>query len=248
MKSLIVFFVAALTAAVGLQAQTLQCSPEKPIAGETVTLSYDQTKTILVNEKELKATALLLNNNPTGDRFQIEDVEFTAEKGVFKAKLSIPANVNVFYIAFANEVDGAKDNNRVLVAEDIQLNQLLVKIILKDFGFDVDIAENGKIAIEKLQENKYDIILMDLLMPELNGFEATEHIRSKMNSQIPIIALTADVTTVDVEKCKAVGMNDYLSKPVDEKLLYSKIIKYIKKTNWAAWQLLSIECMTNSRW
>ena len=57
----------------------------------------------------------------------------------------------------------------------------------------------------------------------------TEHIRSKMNSQIPIIALTADVTTADVEKCKAVGMNDYVSKPVDEKLLYSKIIKYIKK-------------------
>ena len=80
-----------------------------------------------------------------------------------------------------------------------------------------------------LQENKCDIILMDLLMPELNGFEATKHIRSKMNSQIPIIALTADLTTVDVEKCKAVGMNDYLSKPVDEKLLYSKITKYVKK-------------------
>ena len=68
-------------------------------------------------------------------------------------------------------------------------------------------------------------------MPELNGFEATEHIRSKMNSQIPIIALTADLTTVDVEKCKAVGMNDYLSKPVDEQLLYSKITKYVKKPN-----------------
>jgi len=131
------------------------------------------------------------------------------------------------------------ENIRVLVAEDMPLNQLLIKIILEDFGFHVDIAGNGKMAIEKLQENNgstpftraYDIILMDLLMPELNGFEATDHIRSKMNSQIPIIALTADVTTVDVEKCKAVGMNDYLSKPVDEKLLYSKIIKYLKKNN-----------------
>ncbi|WP_373549115.1 ATP-binding protein [Haliscomenobacter sp.] len=120
------------------------------------------------------------------------------------------------------------ENIKVLVAEDILLNQLLVKIILKDFGFDVDIADNGKMAIEKLQENKYDIILMDLLMPELNGFEATQHIRSKMNSQIPIIALTADLTTVDVEKCKAVGMNDYISKPVDEKLLHSKIVKLVK--------------------
>jgi len=129
------------------------------------------------------------------------------------------------------EVAERIENIRVLVAEDMPLNQLLIKIILKDFGFDVDIAGDGKIAIEKLQENKYDIILMDLQMPVLNGFEATEHIRSKMNSQIPIIALTADVTTVDVGKCEAVGMNDYISKPIDEKLLYSKIIKYLKKTN-----------------
>jgi CheY-like chemotaxis protein/anti-sigma regulatory factor (Ser/Thr protein kinase) len=131
------------------------------------------------------------------------------------------------------EIAGRSESIRILVAEDIPLNQLLIKIILKDFGWDADIAGNGKIAIEKLQENKYDIILMDLLMPELNGFEATEQIRGKMNSQIPIIALTADVTTVDVEKCKAVGMNDYISKPVDEKLLYTKIIQYIKRSDLA---------------
>ncbi len=122
------------------------------------------------------------------------------------------------------------ENIRILVAEDMPLNQLLIKIILKDFGFEVDIADNGQIAIEKLQENRYDIILMDLQMPELNGFKATEYIRQKMNSQIPIIALTADVTTVDLGKCEAVGMNDYISKPIDEKLLYSKIIKHLKKT------------------
>ena len=122
-------------------------------------------------------------------------------------------------------------NIKILVAEDMPLNQLLIKIILEDFGFHVDIASNGKIAIEKLQANKYDIILMDLQMPEMNGFEATKYIRSKMKSQIPIIALTADVTTVDVEKCRSVGMNDYISKPIEEKLLYSKIITYLKKTN-----------------
>ena len=70
---------------------------------------------------------------------------------------------------------------------------------------------------------------MDLQMPEMNGFEATRFIRDKMNSQIPIIALTADVTTVDLEKCKAVGMNDYISKPVDERLLYNKIIDLFKE-------------------
>ena len=122
-------------------------------------------------------------------------------------------------------------NIKVLVVEDIALNQLLMKTILDDFGFERDIAANGLIAIEKLRHNFYDIILMDLQMPEMNGFEATEYIRKTMNMDIPIIALTADVTTVDLEKCKAVGMNDYLAKPLDEKLLYSKIVALIKQRN-----------------
>nr|MBP6456805.1 response regulator [Chitinophagaceae bacterium] len=127
------------------------------------------------------------------------------------------------------EIDAENKNIKVLVVEDIALNQLLMKTLLDDFGFERDIASNGKIAIEKLQKNSYDVILMDLQMPEMNGFEATEYIRNTMNSKIPIIALTADVTTVDLEKCKAVGMNDYIAKPVDERLLYAKIISLVKK-------------------
>ena len=88
----------------------------------------------------------------------------------------------------------------VLVAEDIPLNQMLIKIILEDFGFDCDIAENGKVVLKKLQEKEYDIILMDIQMPEMNGFEATDYIRNTMNSQIPIIALTADVTSIEILK------------------------------------------------
>lgn len=122
-------------------------------------------------------------------------------------------------------------NIKVLVVEDIPLNQLLMKTLLDEFGFERDIAGNGKIAIEKLKENSYDIILMDLQMPEMNGFEATEYIRNTMLLDIPIIALTADVTTVDLAKCKAVGMNDYIAKPVDERLLYSKIVGLVKKPN-----------------
>jgi PAS domain S-box-containing protein len=127
------------------------------------------------------------------------------------------------------EVDAEIKNIKVLVVEDIALNQLLMKTLLDDFGFERDIASNGKIAIEKLQAKSYDIILMDLQMPEMNGFEATEYIRNKLNSKIPIIALTADVTTVDLAKCKTVGMNDYIAKPVDERLLYSKIVGLVKK-------------------
>jgi CheY-like chemotaxis protein len=127
------------------------------------------------------------------------------------------------------EPDPEHKHIKVLVVEDMALNQLLMKTLLDDFGFERDIAANGKIAIKKLGEKNYDIILMDLQMPEMNGFEATAYIRNKMKSTIPIIALTADVTTVDLAKCKAVGMNDYIAKPVDERILYSKIIGLVKK-------------------
>ena len=140
-----------------------------------------------------------------------------------KAKTELEADLGV-------ELEDGIKNVKVLVVEDIALNQLLMKTLLEEFGFEMEIAANGKLAIEKLRNNTYDIILMDLQMPEMNGFEATEHIRNELKSLIPIIALTADVTTVDVEKCKAVGMNDYISKPIDEKVLYTKIIKYLKKT------------------
>ena len=134
------------------------------------------------------------------------------------------------------EIDDNLKNIKVLVVEDMALNQLLMKTVLDDFGFERDIAENGKIAIEKLTQKDahgatkdYDIILMDLQMPEMNGFEATEYIRKTLKSEIPIIALTADVTTVDLAKCKAVGMNDYIAKPIDERVLYSKIVSFVKK-------------------
>ena len=130
----------------------------------------------------------------------------------------------------STEIDSENSNIRVLVVEDIPLNQLLMKTLLDDFGFERDMADNGKIAIEKLKSNTYDIILMDLQMPEMNGFEATDFIRNRMHLDIPIIALTADVTTVDLAKCKAVGMNDYIAKPVDERILYSKIMGLAKKT------------------
>lgn len=120
-------------------------------------------------------------------------------------------------------------NLKVLVVEDILLNQLLMKTLLDDFGFERDIAANGRIAIEKLETNTYDVILMDLQMPIMNGFETTEYIRTIMKSDIPIIALTADVTTVDLAKCRAVGMNDYLAKPIDDRLLYTKLVSLVKQ-------------------
>ncbi len=128
----------------------------------------------------------------------------------------------------SNVTPSANRHAKILVVEDVKLNQLLMKTLLEDGGYSMDIAANGKLAIERMKQQKYDIVLMDLQMPEMNGFEATEYIRKHIDKKIPIIALTADVTTTDVEKCKAVGMNDYISKPIDEKLLYKKLNRFLK--------------------
>lgn len=132
------------------------------------------------------------------------------------------------------EVEAVGNTIKVLVVEDISLNQLLMKTLLADFGFQYEIFDNGKAAIEKLAEDlkdatvNYDVILMDLQMPEMNGYEAASYIRYTLHLDIPIIALTADVTTEAIQKCISAGMNDYISKPVDEKLLFTKIIDLLK--------------------
>ncbi|WP_320814205.1 PAS domain S-box protein [Flavobacterium sp.] len=154
------------------------------------------------------------------------------EGSTFSFKLSfLKTNAEVEMEIEMEDYDKDVSEIKILVVEDIPLNQLLMRTLLDDFGFECDIADNGRMAIDKMQDKSYDLILMDLQMPEMNGFEATDYIRNSMNSNIPIIALTADVTTVDLAKCKAVGMNDYIAKPVDERLLYSKMLSLIKKAS-----------------
>lgn len=162
-------------------------------------------------------------------------VESEVSKGsIFSFTLDFPKTTECTENDFEMpELDVALKNINVLVAEDIPLNQLLMKTILDDLGFECNIASNGKIAIEKLETEHFDVVLMDLQMPEMNGFEATEYIRTILKLDIPIIALTADVTTVDLAKCTAVGMNDYIAKPVDERVLYSKILSVVKKNKFS---------------
>lgn len=125
---------------------------------------------------------------------------------------------------------GTNKQIKVLVVEDNAINQLLISTILKLESFEVVVADNGKIAIDILINSDFDIILMDLMMPEMNGYDATEHIRKKLTdkkSSIPIIAVSADVSKDVKDKCKAVGMNDYISKPYDAKHLLDLIKKTI---------------------
>lgn len=135
------------------------------------------------------------------------------------------------------KLKGLKDI-KVLIVDDMVINQLLVKTIIEDIGFETEIAKNGKIAINLLEKNNYDLILIDLQMPEMNGWEATKHIRNKMKlpkSATPIIALTADITEKNIIKCQEIGMDAYVCKPINETDLLQKvtqlIIKKRKSTN-----------------
>src|SRR6185295_11624310 len=104
----------------------------------------------------------------------------------------------------------------VLLAEDHALNQIMIRIMLEAAGHRVDIVENGRHAINAVLTKPYDVVLMDISMPEMDGLEATRRIRRLDGrvSQIPIIALTAHAMAGDREKCMAAGTSDYLSKPV----------------------------------
>jgi signal transduction histidine kinase/CheY-like chemotaxis protein len=115
----------------------------------------------------------------------------------------------------------------VLLAEDHKLNQRLAITYLSDFGLSVDLAENGIEAVEKFKSKQYDLVLMDIQMPLLDGYHAAKQIREASNSNLPIIAMTANIMANEREKCLSYGMNDYLSKPFKEIDLYNIINLYI---------------------
>jgi CheY-like chemotaxis protein len=115
----------------------------------------------------------------------------------------------------------------ILIAEDNSINQKLIVRILKILGEEVDIANNGLEALNAALKKKYDIILMDIQMPEMDGYEATHRIRSDVSKahQPVIIAMTANALQGDREKCLEAGMNDYMSKPI----LIDEVTRIIKK-------------------
>ena len=120
-----------------------------------------------------------------------------------------------------------EDKISVLVVEDNLLNQKLAGLMLKDLGIDFDICSNGKLAVEKLKTHNYNLILMDIQMPEMNGYETTEYIRDELKLTMPIIAMTAHALPGEREKCISFGMSDYISKPIKGNDLQNLITKYI---------------------
>ena len=120
------------------------------------------------------------------------------------------------------------DELKILVAEDNELNQLLITTILKQGRFHYDVADDGKVVLEMLGKQDYHLILMDIQMPYLDGMATAKFIREEMKSNIPIIALTANASAADEAKYKAAGMNDYIAKPFKKDELFAKIYLQLK--------------------
>jgi CheY-like chemotaxis protein len=115
----------------------------------------------------------------------------------------------------------------ILIVDDNSINQMLVKYAFAKTGATTSVAENGNQAIELLQNNHFDAVLMDIYMPELDGYQATEIIRNKLHSTIPIIAMTALAMKGEEERCQTLGMNGYISKPFTTEVLFNAIKKVL---------------------
>jgi PAS domain S-box-containing protein len=137
---------------------------------------------------------------------------------------------------------------KILLAEDNPINVKLVLSLFSDYGIEAEVAENGKIVIEKLKKNYYDLILMDMEMPEMNGYEATSVIREEMKNKIPIIAMTAHAMAGEREKCFKLGMHDYISKPINANLLFEKIYnatEFVKSWNSGIKKVINLDYLTD---
>jgi CheY-like chemotaxis protein len=124
----------------------------------------------------------------------------------------------------------------VLLAEDDLINQQVASAVLAKFGLKVDVAPDGKQALEALTQQSYDLVFMDCMMPNMDGYQATKGLRSgeagEINQQVTVIALTADAMSGAREKCQAAGMDDYMTKPLDPDALTAMLDKWLaeKKT------------------
>lgn len=130
---------------------------------------------------------------------------------------------------------------KILVVEDDEINQLVIKDILQSEGFSVDIAENGKRAIEKLKTESFDAIFMDIQMTEMDGIEATRMIREELKlKSIPIIGLSAHAFKEEKQKALDAGMNDYLTKPVNPEEVFKILSRWFKADEITLKELSSI--------
>ncbi|MDH4091322.1 MAG: ATP-binding protein [Cyclobacteriaceae bacterium] len=194
-------------------------------ADASVTRKYGGTGLGLTIVKQLvelqKGKISVKSKEHTGSTFTVL-IPYTIGKATKISKLS-PRNTSEKKEAKAAQL-------YVLLVEDNEINRLYAKSVLKNWHCITDTAENGLVAIEKIKSHEYDVVLMDIQMPIMDGYETTKAIRQMELPQgaVPILALTANATKADVDKCIASGMDDYLPKPFTPDDLYRKLFTELK--------------------
>lgn len=152
------------------------------------------------------------------------------QSALFNALLAVVKDDLDSQEALVNTVSYSDFNADILVVEDNPTNVAIVSGLLRKFGVNVSLAENGLQALDMLARERYDLVLMDCQMPELDGYEATRRIRQNgtvLDASVPVIALTAHAMREDEQKCLDAGMNDYLTKPIDPYLLNKTLAEWL---------------------
>ncbi len=148
----------------------------------------------------------------------IEILHLKQGKEAIKPKFDLDTNVLKEYLL----------GKKVLLVEDKEINRELATELLNEVGIDVESAENGKVALEMVENNSYDLVLMDIQMPEMDGLTATKMIRATGRfPELPILAMTAHAMKGEAEKSMAAGMNEHITKPIDPVFLYKTLFKYL---------------------
>lgn len=163
-------------------------------------------------------------------QLQNGDIEVTSEQGkgtIFHFFIPYTIAKEQIHAIPAHDTQYFKDRSntplKVLVVDDNAINQSLLKHLLSQWNIDFDTANNGLEAVEYLKNHDCDLVLMDIQMPQMDGYTATQKIREELNLNLPIIAMTAHALAGEREKCLSRGMNEYISKPVNEDELFKLI-------------------------
>ena len=147
-------------------------------------------------------------------------------------EIALPCGMIATELDFPVRTEPSGRGARLLLAEDDPINQVVSTAILEKLGYQVDVVANGQEALQALEGNDYALVLMDCMMPEMDGYAASAAIRDRTsavrNHDIPVIALTANAMREDHEKSLAAGMNDYLAKPVEIPRLRALLEKWLK--------------------
>ncbi|MGH1364960.1 MAG: PAS domain-containing protein [Calditrichia bacterium] len=207
---------------------------------ERIFEGFTQVRSDMARTAEGSGLGLTITRNLVQLQGGTIDVRSTHGKGstfFFKLSFDIPKTsplLNKSQITHKNSADFAPlQNVRVLLAEDNRVNVMVARKFLLKWQIDVDIAENGLIAVEKVKENYFDLILMDLHMPKMGGLEATANIRKlpdPVKANIPIVALTASALIETRDEISKAGIDDHIAKPFKPEELHQKISHYVKSS------------------